>query len=155
MRQGATLGLGAELARLLVLPNGYWVPMTALLVLKPDFRQTFHRGLERVVGTLAGAALASLLVHAIHLDPFTMGCLIVFFAWLGYTLVNVNYAVYAVFLTAYIVFLLDFGGLTPAVVVTHRALNTALGGGLALLSYVTVLLKKPEVGSGKSEVERM
>ena len=140
VRQGATLGLGAELARLLVLPNGYWVPMTALLVLKPDFRQTFRRGLERVVGTLAGAALATLLVHTVHLDPLTMGGLIVFFAWLGYTLVNVNYAVFAVFLTAYIVFLLDFGGLTPAVVVTHRALNTALGGGLALLSYVTVLI---------------
>ena len=153
VRQGATLGLGAELARLLVLPNGYWVPMTALLVLKPDFRQTFRRGVERVVGTLAGAALASLLVHTLRLDPITMGLLIVFFAWLGYTLVNVNYAVYAVFLTAYIVFLLDFGGLTPAAVVTHRTLNTALGGGLALLSYVTVLIKnrKPEVGRRKTE----
>ena len=141
LRQGATLGLAAETARLLDLPNGYWVPMTALLVLKPDFRQTFRRDLERVAGTLAGAALATLLVHFLRLDPLTMGTLIVFFAWLGYTLVNVNYAVYAVFLTAYIVFLLDFGGLTPAAVVTHRALNTALGGGLALLSYVTVLFK--------------
>ena len=140
VRQGATLGLGAELARLLALPNGYWVPMTALLVLKPDFRQTFRRGLERVVGTLAGAGLATLLVHTLHLNPYTMGFLIVLFAWLGYALVNVNYAVYAVFLTAYIVFLLDFGGLTPVAVVMHRAVNTALGGGLALLSYVTVLI---------------
>ncbi len=142
LRLGLTLGLAAELARWWRLPNGYWVPMTALLVLKPDFQQTFRRGVERVLGTFAGAALASLLVHALRLDHVTMGALIVFFAWLGYTLINVNYAVYAVFLTAYIVFLLDFGGLTPALVVTHRTLNTALGGGVALLAYATVLLAR-------------
>ena len=60
---------------------------------------------------------------------------------MSYTLVTVNYAVFAIFLTAYIVFLLDFGGLSTRVVVARRTVNTALGGGLALLSYVTVLLR--------------
>ena len=38
-------------------------------------------------------------------------------------------------------FLLDFGGLSTSVVVARRTVNTALGGGLALLSYATVLLR--------------
>jgi hypothetical protein len=142
VRQGLTLAAAAELARPTGLPNGYWVPMTALLVLKPDFRQTFRRGVERVAGTLAGAALATLLVHSLRLDQATTGALIVLFAWLGYTLINVNYAIYAIFLTTYIVFLLDFGGLSAGVVVTHRAFNTALGGCLALLSYATMLIRR-------------
>ncbi len=141
VRQGLTVATAAELARYLELASGYWVPMTALIVLKPGLRETFQRGLERVAGTLLGAALATLLVHALRLDPVTVAGLTVLFAWLAYTLINVNYGVFAVFLTGYIVFLLDFGGLSTQVVAARRAVNTALGGGLALLSYVTVLLR--------------
>lgn len=141
VRQGLTVAAAAELARSLGLANGYWVPMTALIVLKPGFRETFQRGLERVVGTLLGAALATLLVHALRLEPITVAVLVVVFAWGSYALLNVNYGLFAVFLTGYIVFLLDFGGLSTQAVVARRTVNTALGGGLALLSYVTVLLR--------------
>ena len=142
LRLSATVTMAGLVQHITALPNGYWVPMTALIVLKPDFQQTFFRGVERVIGTMIGAGLATLLVHELRLDPTTTAVLIVLFAWLGYALINVNYALYAVFLTAYIVFLLDFGGLSTHVVVLHRTLNTALGGGLALLSYVTVLLNR-------------
>ncbi len=141
VRQGLTVAAAAELARYFDLPSGYWVPMTALIVLKPGLRETFQRGLERVAGTLLGAALATLLVHELPLDPTSVAVLIVTFAWLAYALVSVNYAAFAVFLTAYIVFLLDFGGLSTQVVVARRTVNTALGGGLALLSYATVLVR--------------
>ena len=142
VRLSATLTAATAVQHFSALPNGYWVPMTALIVLKPDFQQTFFRGVERVIGTVVGAGLATLLVHALRLDLATIGMLVVMFAWLGYTLINVNYAVYAVFLTAYIVFLLDFGGLSTHVVALHRTVNTALGGGLALLSYATLLLSR-------------
>ena len=142
VRLSATVAVAGTVQHLTALPNGYWVPMTALIVLKPDFQQTFFRGVERVIGTVLGAGLATLLVHALRLDLVTTAELIVVFAWLGYALINVNYALYAVCLTAYIVFLLDFGGLGTHVVAMHRTVNTALGGGLALLSYVTVLLSR-------------
>ena len=141
LRQGITLAVAAEMEHATGLPNGYWVPMTALLVLRPAFQPTFHRGVLRVAGTVVGAALATLLVRTLRLDPWTTGALTALFAWLAYALVNVNYGLFAVFLTGYIVFLLDFGGLSTRVVVAHRTLNTALGGGLALLSYVTVLIR--------------
>ncbi len=67
--------------------------------------------------------------------------LIVLCAWVAYTLLNVNYGLFAIFLTGYIVFLLDFGGLSTQSVVARRTINTALGGGLALLSYGTVLVR--------------
>ncbi len=142
LRQGITLAVAAETEHVTGLPNGYWVPMTALLVLRPAFQPTFHRGVLRVGGTIIGAALATLLVREFRLDPVAVGALTALFAWLAYALVNVNYGLFAVFLTGYIVFLLDFGGLSTRVVVAHRTLNTALGGGLALLSYVTILLRR-------------
>ncbi len=143
LRQGITLAVAAAMEHFTGLPNGYWVPMTALLVLRPAFQPTFHRGVLRVLGTIVGAALATLLVRELRLDPLTLAALTALFAWLAYALVNVNYGLFAVFLTGYIVFLLDFGGLSARVVVAHRTLNTALGGGLALLSYVTVLVRRP------------
>ena len=141
-RQAVTLAVAAGTEHYTGLPNGYWVPMTALLVLRPAFQPTFQRGVLRVAGTVVGAALATLLVRTFHLDALAIALLIVLFAWLAYALVNVNYGLFAIFLTAYIVFLLDFAGLSAQVVVAHRTLNTALGGGLALLSYVTVLLRR-------------
>ncbi len=142
IRQAVTLAVAAEVEHLTGLSNGYWVPMTALLVLRPAFQPTLQRGVLRVAGTIVGAALASLLVRTFHLDEVTVALLIVLFAWLAYSLANVNYGLFAMFLTAYIVFLLEFAGLSARAVVDHRTLNTALGGGLALLSYSTVLLRR-------------
>jgi hypothetical protein len=139
IRQGLTLAVGAGLAHYFRLPNGYWVPMTALLVIKPNVQQTITRGLARVGGTVIGAILASLLVTELRPDLFSLAALIVVFAWMAYTIVNVNYGVFSVCLTAYIVFLLAFAGLSARAVVFHRTVNTTLGGSLALLSYVTSL----------------
>ena len=41
LRQGVTLAVAAETEHATGLPNGYWVPMTALLVLRPAFQPRF------------------------------------------------------------------------------------------------------------------
>ena len=133
------LGTTAAACRALAVPNGYWVPMTALLVLKPDFQQTLSRGIARVAGTLAGAAVATLLATLLRPGPVTLAALVVLFAWLCYTLVRVNYAVYAVCITSYVVFLLSFMGLPEKQLVVHRAINTFVGGLVALLAYAYFL----------------
>jgi hypothetical protein len=139
VRQGVTLAAGAALAHSVHLQNGYWVPMTALLVIRPDFQQTIYRGLARIGGTVIGAILATLLVAKLHPNLVLLAVLIVPFAWIAYAIVNVNYAAFSISLTAYIVFLLAFAGLPTKAVVLHRTINTALGGGLALLSFGTML----------------
>jgi hypothetical protein len=139
LREGLTLAAAAGLAHYGRLPNGYWVPMTALLVMKPNFQQTFHRGLSRIGGTALGAILATLLVTELRPNLLMLAGLILLFAWMAYSIVMVNYAAFSVSLTAYIVFLLAFAGLPARAVVLHRTVNTTLGGCLALLSYVTLL----------------
>jgi hypothetical protein len=53
----------------------------------------------------------------------------------------VNYALFTLNLTAYIVFLLSLSGLPAATVVHRRAAYTALGGAFALLAYLDVFRK--------------
>ena len=60
----SVLVAGSDLVvRLLDLGRGYWVPLTVLVVLRPDFATTFQRGVMRVVGTVVGLVLATELLH--------------------------------------------------------------------------------------------
>ena len=133
LRAAATLAIAESLSRFMSLQNGYWVPMTALLVMKPDLGLSFTRALARLSGTLVGAVIATVIVTYLHPGAWVIAVLIVLFAWLCYNLLLVNYAVYTICVTQYVVFLLAMAGLPAKVVVAHRVFNTVLGGGLALL----------------------
>ncbi len=56
----------------------------------------------------------------------------VLFAWLAYATLNVNYAIFAVFITGYIVFMLSLAQMPGAEIAHRRVLCTALGGAIAL-----------------------
>jgi uncharacterized membrane protein YccC len=124
------------LAHQFALSNGYWVPMTALLILRSDLSETLTRGLARMAGTIIGAGLATLLVSTLRPGPATLIVLIVLFAWLCYSTVIVSYGTFSVSVTAYIAFLLALGGLPENDVALHRVANTCLGGSLALLTSI-------------------
>lgn len=134
VRLALTLSIAAIAAHLLALSNGYWVPMTALLVLRTDLHETITRGLARMAGTLIGAGLATLLVSLLRPGPITLVALVVLFAWLCYSTVNVSYGTLSASVTAYIAFLLALAGLPEKDVALHRVANTCLGGLLALLA---------------------
>lgn len=135
VRLAATLGVADVLANVLPLQRGYWIALTAALVLRPDFATTFVRGVARIAGTLAGALLASSIAATLHPGPvgLLVGALI--FAAIGYTIFSVNYAIYTVTITGYVVFLLAFGGLPEHSAILDRVIATLLGGALALTAY--------------------
>ena len=132
LRAATVLAIAAALYRWLALPNGYWIPMTAAIVMKGTLRQTFQRGLARIVGTLAGAALATLIAAGLRPGPWILAALVVIFAGSCYLLIYVNYATFAVCLTSYVVFLLALAGLPESGLIAHRSLSTVLGGAVAL-----------------------
>jgi hypothetical protein len=135
VRLAITLGLCAGVTRSLSLRQWYWVPMTALLVLKPDLQQTLTRGFARIGGTIVGAAIATLIAATLRPEPAALVVLVLLSAALCYVLLNVNYAAYAIAITAYVAFLLALVGLPELVVVRTRVLNTALGGLCAFLGH--------------------
>jgi len=132
VRAAVVLAIAAALYRWLAIPNGYWIPMTAVIVMKGTLRQTFQRGLARIVGTLAGAALATLIAAGLRPDPWILAALVAIFAGSSYLLIYVNYATFAVCLTSYVVFLLALAGLPENDLIAHRSLSTILGGAIAL-----------------------
>jgi uncharacterized membrane protein YccC len=106
--------------------------LTALLVLKPDFTTSFARGLLRIVGTLIGALLASGISLAVA-GPRGDVAFAILFAALGFFLINVNWGIFVVTVTAYVVFLFSLLGYSEHTAIVDRVLATLYGGGLAEL----------------------
>ncbi len=128
------LGLAAAvgLERAIGLRNGYWVPLTTLLVLRPGPRSTFARALSRTLGTLGGVAIASGVVLALRPAPLALGGLVVASAFGAYLFQRATYGLLSVCVTAYAVFLLSYAGLPEAEVAVARIVATSVGAAIGL-----------------------
>ena len=135
VRLALALAVATAIARAYALPRGYWFPMTVLLVLKPEFRETFVTGVTRAIGTLAGAGLAALLVELVGAEPIELTGLLLVFVWAGYTLFRASYTMFTVCITGYVVLLLHLAHAPGPATATYRALDTVLGGALALVVF--------------------
>lgn len=122
-----------DIAQWLHFHNAYWIPMTALIIMKPDLLLTNVRSIARLGGTFVGAALATLIAMTLRPDGIWLSVLIVLSMYLAYALQNVNYALYAIPLTAYIAFILAVGRTPEASTAVHRVMATAIAGGVAML----------------------
>jgi hypothetical protein len=132
IRLAVTLAVSTLIYQQMHFASGYWIPMTAVLVLKPGIADTASRAIARTLGTVAGAWLISIFVAHFTPSPTWLVVFTVLFAWLSYGTLNVNYALFALCLTGYIVFLLSLDKLPEIEIAHRRAVATAIGGTLAL-----------------------
>jgi len=136
VRSAVCLTVAFWVSRQWHLPHGYWLPMTAAIVLRPDFAATFNFGLLRVVGTILGLILTTAVLHFTPHDVWAhllvMGLLCMIFRYLA----TAHYGVAVAALTGTVVIMLSFEGVNSADAVLDRVLNTVLGSGMALLAYV-------------------
>lgn len=136
----ATLALAAGAAtalyRALDLENGFWLPMTVLIVLRPARRDTLLRAIARVLGTIAGAGLATLLVALLQPPEPMLIAVILLLAGGCYALQWVNFALLSLCITGYVALLMALTGAPEPQVALDRMLATALGGAIALLAHL-------------------
>jgi hypothetical protein len=141
LRLCLTVALAAEIYHLSGIQSGYWIPMTALIVQKPAFFETLTRASGRVLGTLAGAWLGSLLIAHIVPSPVVLAATATVFALCAFATISVNYGLFSVFLTGYIVFLLSLNQIPGPVIAHRRALCTILGGLIAILFHIEAVTR--------------
>jgi uncharacterized membrane protein YccC len=116
--------------------RAYWAPMTAMIVLKPDFTTTVTRSVLRFAGTFAGLALSTAVFAVFHPALGVQIALIAFFMFVMRWAGPANYGVLVLALTALVVLLFATTGIPPGEVIAARALNTAIGGALALAAAI-------------------
>jgi uncharacterized membrane protein YccC len=135
LRLAGTLAIAVGASLLLSLPHRYWLPMTAMLVLRPDFTATFTRGVSRIVGTLVGAGLVTLVLAELRPDVGGLTALVIVWCFAACATLFANYAVYSVCIASLVVTLLAFTGAPGASLAGERSLYTVCGAGLALIAY--------------------
>lgn len=122
------------------LANGYWAPMTALIVLKPKLHETRARGLARLGGTLGGCIAATLYATPFRDHPALLLAGMTVAAGAAFALQKAHYAIFTAAITATVVLLVSLGETSPLVNAEHRLLATLIGGVLALA--VALLVKR-------------
>ncbi len=140
-RLAITLAVSTLIYRQMHVASGYWIPMTALLVLRPGIADTVSRAIARTLGTVAGAWLISIFVAHFTPSPVALVGFTILFTWLSYGTLNVNYALFALCLTGYIVFLLSLDNLPEIEIAHRRAVCTVIGGSLALAVRLVVIYR--------------
>ena len=135
LRVAIVVALTTALYQAMAQPNGYWLPVAALLVLQPGFGETLTRGLGMMSGTVVGAVVATLIAAVLRPEHWVLAALIAVIAWSCFTTFRANYALFAACITAYIVFLVSLFGLPQPIAALNRVFDTVIGGSLALLAY--------------------
>ncbi|MFE0135522.1 FUSC family protein [Streptomyces sp. NPDC059037] len=135
IRVTAVAAAGYLLGTWLPFGHGYWAPMASVMVMRPDFSQTYSRAVARFGGTLVGVALATGLVQVAHPDTGLSAILAVLCAGMMYLLMRTGQMAAQACVAAYVVFLLGMGGEQWTQTVPERVILTLLGGVLAMIAY--------------------
>lgn len=135
VRLAVCVAVAVAVGRAISWDRSYWLPMTVVVILKPDFTSTFSRGVLRLAGTFSGLILATVLYHAVPGSAWRQLILVGIFTYLLRWIGPANYGVFSIAVSGLIVFLIAATGVAPAQVVVLRGLNTAAGGVLALVAY--------------------
>lgn len=132
LRAALCVALSLDIAQSLGLANSYWAPMTAMIVLKPGLSDTQARGLARLVGTLAGCAVASLFAIAVGYAAPALLFGMALAAGSAFALQKAHYALLTLAITAAVVLLLSMARGGALLNAEHRIVATLIGGVIAL-----------------------
>ena len=132
MRLSFALMVAVTAYRSLSLGSGYWVPLTVLFVLKPDYGTTMARGIGRAIGTMAGVTIAWAIVTLFSPSDAAIVVLLALLAGAAYAVYPANYALFSVVLVVLVALLVEFSGGSPVGALIDRIVDTAVGAAIAL-----------------------
>lgn len=129
---GTSVCLGMLAAYSLHLDKAYWAPMTALIVLKPKYQLTRQRGFERLIGNVAGCAVATGLIFVLPALGWLDLVLCVIGAGCAYVLIKARYAAFSLAVSFTAVMLLYVAHVSMLQGAEQRVYATLLGGLIAI-----------------------
>lgn len=125
--------IGVAVFMLSHLERGYWLPLTTLVVLQPEYGATRLRAGQRLLGTLAGSVLASAVLWLAPPPTFVMTAMAVTIAGFAFYLKR-NYTVAVFFITLFVVMITEISTHVTLAFTVERLAATAAGGLLAMVA---------------------
>lgn len=130
LRLAIVVMLGYSIGAFFEFNNSYWILLTIVVIMRPNYGLTKARSKQRILGTLIGAAIAVGIVLLIQ-NPVFYAIIAIVTLILAFAMVQRNYKTSAVFITLSVVFI--YALLQPNVldVIQYRVVDTLIGAGLA------------------------
>jgi hypothetical protein len=124
--------LGTVFFRLIDPVDGFWIPEAVLFIIKPDPHLTRQRCVLRVLGTVSGVTLTTLLLTTLRPSPTELAIIAVVASAVAFSVQRVNFGLYITFVTCIFVFLTAFAGLPRREAVVDRLVDNLIGSAIAL-----------------------
>ncbi len=130
LRLAIVVLIGFSIGAIFSLDNAYWILLTIVVIMRPNYGLTKERSRQRIIGTLIGAVIAIGIIFFIK-NEVVYGILGLLSLTLAFSLIQKNYRTAAVFITLSIIFI--YALLQPNVynVIQFRVIDTIVGAGLA------------------------
>ncbi|MCH9667570.1 MAG: FUSC family protein [Actinomycetia bacterium] len=136
LRLSVAMAAGSAIERYASVAQGYWIPLTVLLVLRPETAHTYTRCAGRVAAAVVGIVAASAVLFVLHPGPVPSAVLAVLLLAVCYSVAGYGYLAVAAALTASVVFMINIDR-SANTETLGELLFAALGGGvLAVLVHV-------------------
>jgi hypothetical protein len=139
VRLAIASGAAVSLYEGLGLERGYWLILTVMVIMKPEFSTTHQRALERVAGSLVGGTLAVALAASVR-NVMALDLLLAILGVLAYSHLSYDYGLYMVFLTPFVILMINTAAPGNWQVALVRIFETVIGGALA---WVIAYLLRP------------
>ena len=139
LRISVTMLIGFLLGEYLGVLNSYWILLTIVVIMRPNYGLTKQRSINRFIGTLLGAIIAAIIIYFTH-NIFIYAFVAIFALTFGFSLVQQNYRWAAAFITLHVIFVFTIIERNALEVIQFRILDTTIG---ALIAMVTNYLLLP------------
>ncbi|MFN6497770.1 MAG: FUSC family protein [Nostoc sp. DedQUE01] len=124
--------LAELLASILQLPRGYWITLTALVALKPNFGGTSETTVQRVIGTILGGIIGISVILLVK-NPLAVALCFLLLVFTAMSVRSLSYSIFTILLTPAIILLLNLISAGDWKIGILRIVDSLVGGVLALL----------------------
>ena len=117
--------------------NPYWIVLTLIVLMRPSYGLTKERAINRIIGTLIGAAFATIVI-LITTNTIVYMVLAAFSLTIAFSLIQQSYRSAAAFITMNIIFIYALIETNSFVVIQYRIIDTSIGALLAVIANYTL-----------------
>jgi uncharacterized membrane protein YccC len=113
--------------------HSYWILFTIVFIMKPAFSLSKERNYQRIGGTLAGGLISFPVMLYVH-NNIVLFILLMSFMIIAYSFMRVNYMVFVVFMTSYVLLMFKLLGAGSLNIIGERVMDTLLGASMAFVA---------------------
>ena len=122
----------------LEIQNAYWIMLTVIVIMRPNYGLTKERSKDRVIGTIIGAIIAFCIVLLTQ-NEIVYAVLAFISLVLSFSLIQQNYKSAAAFVTISIIFLYSLINPNAFEVIQYRIVDTVIGAIIAVVANYIIL----------------